>query len=253
MAGGTSTPGIHSVFAAIKATPLALHHLPGDAPQTPRPFVTISREGGAGGHTIGNRLVQRLNELDPGEPPWTLWDKALVEKVASDHHLSEELIESLGSSHKPWIQEFLSALSMHGDLAEVRVYRGVAATIRTLAMHGRVVIVGRGGAFVTRHMPGGVHLRLVAPMDFRIASMARQLNISRDEAAERVRQLDHEREAFYKRYWAKHVRTPDAFTLAINTAHIDETRAVECVLPLVLANARIVVPVPTAEVLNPGI
>jgi hypothetical protein len=253
MAGGTTTPGIRSVFAAIKVTPLALRHLPGDAAQSPRPFVTISREGGAGGRTIGNLLVQRLNELDPGDPPWSLWDKALVEKVANDHHISQELIESLESSHKPWMQEFLSTLSMQGDLAEVRVYRGVAATIRTLALHGRVVVVGRGGAFITRQMPGGVHLRLIAPMDFRVATMARQLNITRDAAAEHVRQLDREREAFYKRYWPKEVCSPQAFTLTINTAHADENRVVECVLPLVLANAKVIAVQPTSDILSPGI
>lgn len=241
MAGGSTTPGIHSVFAAIKVTPLALKHPEGNSAPLPRPFVTISREAGAGGHTIGNLLVERLNELDPGESPWSLWDKNLVEKVANDHHISRELIEALESHHKLWMQEFLAALSMQADPVEASVYRGVAATIRALALYGRVVVVGRGGAFITRNMPGGVHLRLVAPRSFRIASMAQQLNMTREAAAEHVRKLDHERDTFYKRYWPKDACTPDVFTLTINTAGVDENRAVECILPLILASARVTV------------
>lgn len=239
MAGSSTTPGIRSVFAATKVTPLTLTHFESDAPSRVRPFVTISREAGAGGRTIGSGLVDRLNELDPGEPPWSLWDKGLVEKVAEEHHISKELIESLESSHKPWMQEFLSSLAMQADPADVRIYRLVGTAIRALAAQGRVVVVGRGGAFITRNMPGGVHLRLVAPREFRIDVMARQLNTSHSAAAEHVRQLDQQRAAFYKRFWPKIPFTPDAFTLTINTADIDEQHAVECVLPLVLGSARV--------------
>jgi cytidylate kinase len=252
MAGGSSTPGIRSIFAATKVTPLTLKHHYGDAPPVPRPFVTISREAGAGGRTIGSLLVTRLNELDLGEPPWSLWDKDLVEKVAQEHHISKELIESLESSHKPWMQEFLSTLSMQVDPDDVRIYRMVAATIRALAQRGRVVVVGRGGAFITRQMPGGIHLRLIAPRDFRVAAMAEQLKLTREAAGEHVRQLDHQRDMFYKRYWPKDACTPDAFTLTINTANTDERRVVECILPLVLAQARVTVRQSTTEVFETG-
>lgn len=235
----TSTPGIRTVLAAMRTSPLPLRVQP-DAGPVARAFVTISREGGAGGHTIGRRLIDRLNELDPAEEPWSLWDRELVEKVANDHHISRELIESIERTHRPWMQEFLSALSVEDDLAETRIYHRVAATIRTLAHHGRVVIVGRGGAFVTRNMPGGVHLRLVAPTEYRVRAMARQLNLTHDAAAEHVRQLDRERAAFYKRYWPKDVCIPEAFTLTINTAHTPDDQAVECVLPLVLPRLRMV-------------
>ena len=241
MASGNTIPSIHSISAAIKVTPLALKHPEGDLALLPPPFVTISREGGAGGHTIGNLLVERLNELDAGECPWSLWDKNLVEKVANDHHISRELIEALESHHKLWMQEFLSALSMQADPVEARVYRGVAATIRALALHGRVVVVGRGGAFITRNLPGGIHLRLIAPRAFRIASVAQQLNMTREAAAEHVRRLDHERDMFYKRYWAKDSCTPDVYTVTINTAAVDENRAVESILPLILASAHVTV------------
>lgn len=252
MAGSSTTPGFRSVSAATKVTPLTLKHAVSEVPSRVRPFVTISREGGAGGRTIGSRLVDRLNELDPGEPPWSLWDKGLVEKVANEHHISQEAIEALESSHKPWMQEFLAGLSMQADPADVRIYRMVGTAIRALAAQGRVVVVGRGGAFITRNMPGGVHLRLVAPTEFRIDAMARQLNIAREAAAEHVRQLDHQRAAFYKRFWPKNTFTPDAFTLTINTANADEQRAVECILPLVLADSRVTVHHPS-ESLGTGV
>ena len=40
--------------------------------------------------------------------------------------------------------------------------------VRALAEVGRVIIVGRGGVFITRDLPGGIHVRLVAPREWRV-------------------------------------------------------------------------------------
>lgn len=233
MTGNYSSGGIHSVFAAIRTVPVPLHEAAMGASYSKPPFITISREGGAGGRSIGQQLVERLNKIDPGTIPWTLWDKELVEKVASDHHLEKELVASLGEGGRSWMQDFLAGLSSDIDATETRIYQGVATTIRALAHQGRVVIVGRGGVYITRNIPNGIHLRLVAPFEHRAQFMARQLKLSYDAAAEHVRQLDHARQAFYRRYWPREVLDHESFTLTLNTAMIDEQCAVECVLPLV--------------------
>ena len=232
--------GIRSAEAAIRSSPLlkALGH----AESAPRlPFLTISRQAGAGGHTIGQRLVEKLNEVDPAEQPWALWDKDLVEKVLSESHLEREMVESLGESHQSWMQEFLSGLSAVGDTSEAKVYQRVATTIRALAAMGRVAIVGRGGVYVTRHMPGGIHLRLVAPFENRVCFMARQFQLSHDDAVVRVHELDRQRNAFYHRYWPSEVLSAESFTLTINTAVADEEWAVQSVIPLILRKSQAMV------------
>lgn len=226
--------GIRSVFAAIRAVPVPLRHVAGDQPFVQPRFVTISRQGGSGGHTIGQLLVNRLNALDKGEEPWTLWDRQLVEKVSSDHKVAKDVVESLVDSGRTWLEEFLAALAIGPDETEARIYGMVAATIRALAQKGRVVIVGRGGVYVTRNMPGGVHLRLIAPEQYRVRYMARQLNLDHEAATSLVHQLDRARESFYRRYWPKQMRSPEAFTLTINTSLVSEERVVESILPLIL-------------------
>jgi cytidylate kinase len=131
-------------------------------------------------------------------------------------------------------------MTMVGDVSEAKVYQGVATTIRALALRGRVVIVGRGGVYITRNMEGGVHLRLVAPLAYRAKFMAQQLGVDLDSANEYVRQVDRQRKAFYHRYWPQETQEAEAFTLTINTAVADEDRAVESVIPLVLHTTRVV-------------
>lgn len=228
---------IRSVLAAIKATPVALRHVGEDHQQRSVPFVTISRQGGAGGHTIGQLLVSRLNALDPGETPWTLWDRQLVEKVVADHNVERDLVEHLGECNRTWMEDFLAGLAFDVGQTEARVYQYVATTIRALAHQGRVVLVGRGSVYITRRHPAGVHLRLVAPVEYRVNLMAKQLNMTTEAAAAHVHQLDKMRDAFYRRYWPRQVVANEAFSLTINTAMVDERRAVECALPLILPKA----------------
>ena len=74
-------------------------------------------------------------------------------------------------------------------LDKFKVYRRVASTIRALAGAGRAVIVGRGGAFITADLAAGIHVRIVAPAEFRVREMARRLGISADAAADVVREI----------------------------------------------------------------
>ena len=206
------------------------------------PFVTVSRQADAGGRTLARALADRLNRDDPSGRPWTVWDHDLVEKVAREEHIPVSLVESLEAEgpHRSMFQDFLASLSAKNDAAdldEFQVYRRVARATRTLARAGRAVIVGCGGVYATFDLPGGVHVRLVAPLEHRIGRMAQAWQTSQEEAAREVHRLDRYRETFHRRYWHDKALLPEIFTLTINSARVDEDRMVECVVPLIPKSA----------------
>jgi cytidylate kinase len=230
---------IESMLASIRAgVYLQERGAMASFPKTPAPFITISRQAGAGGTTLAGALERRLNQVDPGERPWTTWDKELVRKVAIDQHIPASLIESLESeaARPSWLEEFLSALGTSGggaNLDEYQLFRRVAVTVRTLALIGRCILVGRGGVYATADLPGGVHVRLVAPLAHRIAHMAKLRNLSEKEAADEVHRIDRERETFHRRYWVEPALLPEIFTITLNAEQVDEERMVDCILPLI--------------------
>lgn len=204
----------------------------------PQPFVTISRQAGAGGRTLARALAERLNEADPSDRPWAAWDGELVEKVAAEQRIPVSLIESLDleGPRRTMFQEFLESLlsqKPQNALDEFQVYRVVARTVRALARAGRSIVVGRGGVYATSDLRGGVHLRLVAPLQDRVRHMAGLLNVPERQAAKEVERIDRHREAFHRRYWRDKALLPEIFTLTLNTAAVSERQMVECVLPLV--------------------
>jgi hypothetical protein len=230
-----STQPLDSVLASVRSRLYAQEHRQSKVAPAPTPFVTISRQAGAGGRTLARALVDRLNAIDPADHPWAVWDRQLVEKVAEEQHIPQSLVESL-ESPRPWLEQFLAALSPRENpelLDEFQVYRRVAATILGLTRAGRAVIVGRGGVYATSNLPGGIHVRLVAPLEKRITHTARQSNLSPERAAVEVRRLDHDREAFHHRYWRGKALLPEVFTITLNTAAMSEEQMVDCVLPLI--------------------
>lgn len=93
--------------------------------------------------------------------------------------------------------------------------------------------MGRGGVFITGDLPGGVHVRLVAPHQQRVEATARRLGVPPDEAARWVHEADRNRAIFYRRYWPYKHLVPETFTVTLNTAGLSEDQMAAAVLPLV--------------------
>ena len=156
----------------------------------------------------------------------------LVEKIAHDNNLSTELVESLENSSHTWIEEFFSGLG-HQDrtTSEMAVFRRVVSTVHALAQCGHIILVGLGGVLITRHRKGGIHFRLVAPLEYRVAHLARQDGISLDEARRKVPLLDQNRRAYHHRFWPDEPLVPEMFHLTLNSGLLSEEQMVECILP----------------------
>jgi cytidylate kinase len=224
---------VNPIVAAVRSHVHTISDGPSIAKHSP-PFITISREAGAGGRTLMRRLVDRLNEVDPastGHPPWTGFDRELVEKVAKDHKMHKSLVDLLGEQCHSWLYDVFAGLS--SQTTESQVYRRVAETIRALALGGRSVIVGRGSAFITQNMPRGVHIHIVAPFDHRVLQMSLVMDTDLKHAAQEVRRIDQNRASFYKRYWPSTPLSPSLFTATLNSAAMSDIKMVDSILPLI--------------------
>jgi cytidylate kinase len=204
-----------------------------------RPFVTISRQAGVPAHVVGNRLVEKLNQAQPSEQSWQCLDRGLVARIAAEHHLSADLIESLEKSSHTWISEFLRGLSLadRGTPSELAVLRRVIETVHTLAKAGNVVLVGLGSALITRHLAGGLHAHIIAPFEWRAKAAARDEQLSESAARDRVKLLDRDREAFFAKFWPQQPVNSEFFHLTLNASMLSAEQMAECLVPLVLQHA----------------
>ncbi|MBI3299323.1 MAG: cytidylate kinase-like family protein [Elusimicrobia bacterium] len=204
----------------------------------PVPFVTVSRQAGAGGHAFAEAFLRELAQ-EPGRElyhGWEAFDQALCDKVASDAGLrvirDAILDERFRGSVEDSVTQFMAGLS-----PQLKVYHHMFRTIRTLATVGKAVIVGRAAACFTRDLPTGIHIRLVASRESRILRLSGRLGVSKRDAERRLDALDKSREALVREYFHKDIEDPMLYDATWNTDMVPVESVARCVLRLVADRA----------------
>lgn len=203
-----------------------------DKAEEPRPFITISREYGCGASDIGAALAEELNRYENSDA-WQAYDRELLDKISGDHNVSEKLLETIDTKRREEISEFWRSV-LTDYPPQVSVYQKLTKTIRSLSIHGRSIIVGRAGVVITRQLRYGVHLRLVAPVSYRIQRVMEIHNIKdRLEAEKLVEKKDRDRHDFMTQYLKFDAKNPASYDVTINTARVSNTEIAQitmCIL-----------------------
>lgn len=185
----------------------------------PRPFITISRQAGAGGITIGNLLGEYLREHDECitcECPWTVFDRNLVHRVVEDHELSEKIMEYMSEDNASEISDTLEDLFGLHPSRWILVHK-TAATILRLAEMGHVILVGRGANVITAGLPGGFHVRLIGSVRKRVEHLQEYYGLPAAEASVFLKREDKGRKQYLKKYFGKDIEDPLLYHLVIDT------------------------------------
>jgi cytidylate kinase len=195
----------------------------------PCPTVTISRQYGCEGFPLSLR-VQELLQKATGEP-WSVLDRALLEAVARDEHVPMELLEHLEARSR-----YLEAYGFHprGALTGDEAFAKLAVSLLHFARAGNAIIIGRGGAVLCRRLENCFHFRLEASREWRIASLARRLGISPEEAADREKRESKARDRFVRDNLAADVGDPSHYDAVFN----NERHDVEHIAAAILAYVR---------------
>jgi cytidylate kinase len=195
-----------------------------------RPFITVSRETGAGATTLGKLLIPLLDETfgEPGQG-WVFLDKNLLVQALARRNLPERLAEHLPEDKISEIKAVIGELvGLHPPLWELE--RQVAEAILQLAHVGRVILVGRASFLITRSLPGGLHVRLVASMEVRTKRMMGLLDCSAAEAGEYIRKTDRGRQRHLRTRFEQDIEDPHTYDLVINTDRMSPPTVAHLVL-----------------------
>jgi hypothetical protein len=160
-------------------------------PARPRPTITISRAFGCEGFPLAGRLATLFQ--DATSEPWNVYDKALIEAVANREGVSVKLLERLGDAARGL--ETLGILPSD-YFQQLDALNALSRHLMMVAGLGSAVIVGRGGAVLTQRLKNCFHFRLDASFEFRVASIAKRLELSPAEAEEVVRVNGDQRDRF---------------------------------------------------------
>lgn len=199
------------------------------------PFVTISREAGAGGHSIAEAI---LSELDKRTGPlfqgWHVIDHEICELLSREPGLQVSYHKLITHEYHSQIQDMLDQLVV-GDSPQDKVVKKIFMVFRSLASAGKVILVGRGGCALTRNLPLGVHLRLVAPLDDRIRATMTSLGSNEKKTRELIQEQDKGRKVLFRNFFNCDVSDPLLYDEVWNTSKVPAEVIARSVVDLIEA------------------
>ncbi|HEY3295162.1 MAG TPA: cytidylate kinase-like family protein [bacterium] len=196
------------------------------------PFITLSRQYGCEAIALAEALMPRLAEAEglSGER-WQMYSRQILETMASQEHLSSRLIEALDVHTRSNIEEFFDTL-LGKSPPDIRVLKHLVRTERALASIGHCIIIGRGGVLLTAGLPGGMHVRLIAPEAWRLSHLVKQFGWDERKAQDYLHEEESGRHSFFHKYLGQDENDPLHYDLILNVAHLGREEQVAAILGL---------------------
>jgi len=202
--------------------------------ETTKKFViTINRELGSGGRTIGRKLAEKLNVK--------FYDKALIKELTKRFNLSVEELEKVKASKRNWWNDFVqSYMNRYNVEDRFNVEANVATTenifkveskfLKELAATESCVIAGRSGFFIFRNDPNALRILIQSTMEKRIQRVMEKQGLSEEEAKAVIDKVDKGREKYTKEFSGTSRYDTRNYDLVINVANMTEDATVDLIL-----------------------
>lgn len=173
----------------------------------PGPYVSISRDFGCSGKSLAMKLAIELNKSIEGQrnkKQWKAINKEILEASAKELGLKISDIEYVfHSQQKSTMDEVVSAMSSRYYQSDRKIRNTITEVIKSLLSDGNIIIVGRGGVAFTKHIPRSLHIKLIAPLDWRTERIAKNYNLSKDKAEKFIKKVDNERRLLIESFLGK--------------------------------------------------
>lgn len=200
--------------------------------------ITINRELGSGGRTIGEKLAKRLHV--------PFYDKALIQGLQERYGLTTEEIERLKGQKHNWWADFKRSLKIMPSFAAPNIipnaqaipdflitddiFQSETQILKGIAEDESCVIAGRSGFYVLRDHPNHLSILIQAPMEHRVNHLVSKRGITPAEAEKIIREVDKGRERYVKKYTGTSRYDTRNYDIVFNAANHTEDEIVDLIM-----------------------
>ena len=197
--------------------------------------ITISRQFGAGGKTLGEMIAKKLN--------YSFVDNEIIQMVAKKAKVSTHWVESIEKEAGGKLLKFMTGLvskslverildEKRGYIDEEIFVDLLNKIINQIADEGDVVILGRGGQYVLRDREDAFHVLLIAHMNDRVRFMEEHYDLSTAQATQAVNREDKRRSNLYRKFGKEDYDHPDLYHLVLNMSKLKLEKARDLICDL---------------------
>ena len=197
-------------------------------------IITISRQFGSGGRTIGKRLAEELN--------FKYYDREIIDHVAGETGFSKDYVAA-NSEYAPGKSVFSYSFEaaatpgvMNGMTTADYLYSIQRKKIIEIAEKNTpCIIVGRCADYILKEYDGVLNVFVYADLEFRKNRVVANYGESDTKPEKRVLDKDKKRAANYKHFTDREWGRPNNYDICLNTSHLGIDRCVEIIKEIALA------------------
>lgn len=195
------------------------------------PFITISREYGC----QANLLAKMLKEaLEAKGHKWAILNKEIIMESAKVLGMEPRRVQEISeSTDRTVMDEVLSALSTKYYKSDRKIRQTIASVVTSAANEGYTIIVGRGGAAITRGMQPSLHIKLNAPLEWRLQSLMIRYHASREHMMKEITSIDYKRHRMLSQILKGSENTNELYDLQINCSTVSHKQIVAMIVKLI--------------------
>lgn len=189
-------------------------------------IITISREFGSGGRSIGKAVAEALG--------YSYYDKELIEKIVEETGLSEKFVENSGE-YAPAANRFSYAFvgrSVNGMSVEDYLWRKQREIILKLAEEGKCVIVGRCADYILREREDCLNVFIHADMQKRMERIVNLYGETDQKPEKRLKEKDKKRRLNYKYYTDRQWGMSQNYHIALDSGELGMERCENIIVNL---------------------
>ena len=203
--------------------------------------ITISRQFGAGGKTIGQKVSEALG--------YTFIDEDIIQIIAEKAKVSPGWVESVEKEaggrlsrivtrmvSRPLIDRVLK--DEKGYIDEQIYIDYLVVIIAQMAEDGNVVFLDRGSQYILNDFPEAFHILLINTFANRVKFMMNNYDLSQNRATQIVKSEEKRRMNLYRKIGKQDYDQPELYHLVINMARVDLEEAIQLILHLVQRKSR---------------
>ncbi len=183
--------------------------------------IALSREAGTPADAVARELGQRLG--------WPVYNRELLDLIAHDLGVRTQLLESVDEKRLPWLLDAFDLINEAPQVTESGYVEYLIKTVLALETHGECIIVGRGAAFILPALTT-LRVRLMAPLEDRIARLSRKLGVSHKEAQRRAAAIDRDRKRFVQEMVAENRAGTLLYDLTLNTTRFSVAACAQVIM-----------------------
>ncbi len=192
-----------------------------ELPEQIHPYLTVSRELGAGGGEIALQASEQLG--------WELLNQDLLSNMADQYDVPRTMLEFVDESTSNWLLEVFGKWLGGKIMTQSEYVVRLGHVILMAAQHTSSVFVGRGAQFMLPR-DRGIRIQIVAPMEQRIARLRSRRALTRVEAEKLIAHTDQGRHDFIDTYFHHDVSDPHLYDLVINREDLSMEESVDLIV-----------------------